>query len=205
VYVLSAPSSGNATGQTVDVNAKGYYYYDSTQNKWMKFRCGCDTVPSTVSTFNCSSGTVSGSLISGLPSTGVTVSIPYTGGNGGTYSAQTVSSTGVTGLTASLPAGTLANGSGNVTYTISGTPSGSGSATNYTTVTKFGNTLLLLVAGNRNYAGGSLLTRGSYGFYWSSTSPNTNRSNYIQLRSDTAFIPSATVRTYGFSIHCISE
>jgi uncharacterized protein (TIGR02145 family) len=54
--------------------------------------------------------------------------VPYTGGNGGTHNGQTVTSTGVTGLTATLPAGTFANGSGSLTYTISGTPASSGTA-----------------------------------------------------------------------------
>jgi hypothetical protein len=39
-----------------------------------------------------------------------------------------VNSTGVTGLTATLVAGTFANGSGTLTYTITGTPSSSGNA-----------------------------------------------------------------------------
>jgi uncharacterized protein (TIGR02145 family) len=39
-----------------------------------------------------------------------------------------VTSTGVTGLTATLQAGTFANGNGNLTYTITGTPSTSGTA-----------------------------------------------------------------------------
>jgi uncharacterized protein (TIGR02145 family) len=127
-YVTAVPSAANTTGQTISIDAKGYYYYDYTQNKWMKFRFSCDaTSGGTVSTFNCASATVSGSLASGFPAT-ITASIPYTGGDGGTYSAQTVASTGVTGLIATLPAGTLMNGDGSVTYTISGTPSASGTA-----------------------------------------------------------------------------
>jgi glycosidase len=71
-----------------------------------------------------SSGTpTAGSLYSG------TLNVPYTGGNGVAYNAGTpISSTGVTGLTATLQAGTLANGSGNFIYTISGTPSANGTA-----------------------------------------------------------------------------
>ncbi|WP_259017013.1 carbohydrate-binding domain-containing protein [Emticicia fluvialis] len=57
-----------------------------------------------------------------------TTTLAYTGGNGGYYDASTVSSTGVEGLTATLTAGTLANGSGNLTYTISGTPTSAGTA-----------------------------------------------------------------------------
>ncbi len=58
-----------------------------------------------------------------------TVTMAYTGGNGGTYDVSTASSTGVEGLTATVAAGTLANGAGNLTYTISGTPTSSGTAT----------------------------------------------------------------------------
>jgi hypothetical protein len=77
---------------------------------------------------NCGGATNSGSLVSGQSASGVSSIVPYTGGNGGTYSGQTVSSTGVTGLTATLAAGTLSSSSGSLTYTITGTPSGSGTA-----------------------------------------------------------------------------
>jgi hypothetical protein len=58
----------------------------------------------------------------------VNIVIPYSGAFGGTHNGQTVTSTGVTGLTATLAAGTFANGSGNLTYTITGTPSAVGTA-----------------------------------------------------------------------------
>jgi uncharacterized protein (TIGR02145 family) len=70
----------------------------------------------------------SGTLTSGIAASGVSSVVPYTGGNGGTHNGQTVTSTGVTGLTATLTAGTFANGSGSLTYTISGTPASSGTA-----------------------------------------------------------------------------
>lgn len=57
-----------------------------------------------------------------------TVTLTYTGGNGGAYDVSTASSTGVEGLTATLTAGTLANGSGTLIYTISGTPTSTGTA-----------------------------------------------------------------------------
>lgn len=58
----------------------------------------------------------------------VGVSIPYSGGNGAAYDAQTIASVGVTGLTATLPPGKLATGRGVLFYTITGIPSGSGTA-----------------------------------------------------------------------------
>ncbi len=81
-----------------------------------------------IATINCSSATTTGSLTIGFLANGITVNIPYTGGNGGWYGAQNVVSTGVSGLTASIVAGTLAFGNGIVTYTISGTPSSSGTS-----------------------------------------------------------------------------
>jgi uncharacterized protein (TIGR02145 family) len=52
----------------------------------------------------------------------------YTGGNGVAYGTATYQSTGVAGLTLSLTAGTLANGSGTLNYTCTGTPITSGTA-----------------------------------------------------------------------------
>ncbi len=57
-----------------------------------------------------------------------TATVAYTGGNGMAYPAVTIASTLVTGLTATLQAGTLANGAGNLTFTITGTPAADGAA-----------------------------------------------------------------------------
>jgi len=85
-------------------------------------------IPGSISALNCSSATITGTLTQGTLAANVSSSIPYTGGNGGTYTSQTVNSTGVTGLTATLSAGTFANGGGSLVYTITGTPSNSGTA-----------------------------------------------------------------------------
>lgn len=79
-----------------------------------------------IGSLNCSAVINSGTLTTGSPASGVSSSIPYTGGTGCPHNGQTVASTGVTGLTATLNAGTFAasGGSGNLTYTISGTPAG---------------------------------------------------------------------------------
>ena len=81
-----------------------------------------------ISTLSCASATHSGTLISGSVASSVSSSVPYTGGNGGSYSAFSVASTGVTGLTAAIAAGSFNVGSGNLSVTISGTPSSSGTA-----------------------------------------------------------------------------
>ena len=86
------------------------------------------TSTATVTALTCASVTFSGTPQANAAFTG-TATVPYTGGNGVAYSAGSgIASTGVTGLTATLAAGTLASGTGSVTYAISGTPSASGTA-----------------------------------------------------------------------------
>ena len=85
-------------------------------------------IPATLGAINCGSTSITGTLTSGTVASGVSASVPYTGGNGGSYAAQTISSTSVTGLTATLTAGILANGAGSFSFTISGTPATSGTA-----------------------------------------------------------------------------
>ena len=84
--------------------------------------------PGSISSLNCGGATITGTLTSGVPASGVSASVPYIGGNGGTHSGQTVTSTGVTGLTATLTAGSFTSGSGSLTYTITGTPASAGIA-----------------------------------------------------------------------------
>ncbi len=81
-----------------------------------------------ISALNCAGAGNSGTLTSGIAASVVSSTISYTGGNGGVYAEQNIASSGVTGLTATLPAGILASGAGSVIYTISGTPSASGTA-----------------------------------------------------------------------------
>jgi uncharacterized protein (TIGR02145 family) len=86
------------------------------------------SVSGTITALNCASATNTGILTAGTVASGVSSSVPYTGGNVGTHNGQTVTSTGVTGLTATLTAGTFVSGNGSLTYTITGTPSTSGTA-----------------------------------------------------------------------------
>jgi hypothetical protein len=76
----------------------------------------------------CGMAANAGILTAGVAASGVNSSVPYTGGNGGTHNGQTVASTGINGLTAVLAAGTFTNGSGNLFYTIIGTPASGGTA-----------------------------------------------------------------------------
>ena len=91
--------------------------------------CGTTIIPvGSITTLSCGTATTIGTLIQGTAASGVSSSIPYTGGNGGSHNGQTIASTGVTGLIATLTAGTFANGTGSLVYTITGTPTSSGTA-----------------------------------------------------------------------------
>jgi hypothetical protein len=105
----------------------------AVEDEWERYnglsvRCIKDAsaIPATLGAINCGSSSITGTLTSGTTASGVSASVPYTGGNGGTYAAQTISSSGVTGLTANLSAGTLALGAGSLSFAISGTPATSG-------------------------------------------------------------------------------
>ena len=82
----------------------------------------------TITALDCGNAIVTGVIKKGVPATGVSVVILYTGGDGNAYGAQTISSTGVTGLTATLTAGKFASGNGSLIYTISGTTTSAGIA-----------------------------------------------------------------------------
>jgi uncharacterized protein (TIGR02145 family) len=90
----------------------------------------CGSLPiGTITGLDCDNAINSGTLTDEVTAAGVSSVIAYTGGNGIAYAGQSVTSTGVSGLTATLGPGTFANGSGTVSYTITGTPTSSGNAT----------------------------------------------------------------------------
>ncbi|HEV7783269.1 MAG TPA: YHYH protein [Chitinophagaceae bacterium] len=98
----------------------------------ISFSCNKDDTPvnntASISALACASGSFSLPASASAAYT-ATATVPYSGGNGIAYSAgSAIISTGVTGLTATLQAGTLAIGTGNLSYTVSGTPSAAGTA-----------------------------------------------------------------------------
>lgn len=87
-----------------------------------------DNSSASISALSCGSGSFSASAMAGSAYS-ATATIPYSGGNAKSYSSGTaIASTGVTGLSATLQAGTLASGTGNLYYSVTGTPSGAGTA-----------------------------------------------------------------------------
>ncbi len=83
--------------------------------------------PGKIASLDCGNVILNGNVYSGVPVSASCI-VPYTGGNGGTYTSKSLSSSGVTGLTATLAQGTFASGSGNISFSLSGTPSSSGQA-----------------------------------------------------------------------------
>ena len=116
--------AGTATPTAAGTNSFTITYGASTCSKSVTVGSGA----ATVATITCGGSVVTGTLTQGIPASSVTVSVPYTGGNGGSYSAISINSTTVTGLTATAAAGNVANGNGNLVLTISGTPAGNGTA-----------------------------------------------------------------------------
>ncbi|MBT2620604.1 fibrobacter succinogenes major paralogous domain-containing protein [Chryseobacterium sp. ISL-6] len=126
-FVTAPPDPANRTGQVEGMDSRGFYYFDSGTNRWVKISSG-GTVTAGVTQLSCSGASNIGVLESGEAAAGINTIIPYTGGNGGVYSGISVPSSGVTGLTATLSSGTLNNGNGNLDFAITGTPSAAGTA-----------------------------------------------------------------------------
>ncbi len=81
-----------------------------------------------ISALACGSASFSASAIVNVAYS-ATATVPYSGGNGVVYAAgSTIASTGVTGLNATLQSGVLAIGNGNLSYTVTGTPTATGTA-----------------------------------------------------------------------------
>ena len=116
--------------QCLDFNSSNAEVIAGSRAQGFSVRCLKDvsSPQGSINTIDCGSATNNGTLTAGTTASGVSSLVPYTGGNAGTHNGQTVNSTGVSGLTATLAAGTFANGAGSLTYTISGTPSASGTA-----------------------------------------------------------------------------
>ena len=132
-----------------------------------------NTLAGSISGLTCASATNNGTLTAGVVASGVNSVVPYTGGNGGMHNGQTVTSTGVTGLTATLTAGTFASGAGNLTYTITGTPSASGTASFALNIG--GKTCTLIRTVNYAYPTGTVHCAGSPTVVLEVTNPTTGK------------------------------
>jgi len=129
---MDGSGSGNYTSNLSGLSANTTYYVRAYATNSVGTAYGNQliftTSSGTITELNCGSATCDVPLTVGTAVSGATISLPYKGGNGGTYSDQTINSTTVTGLTATLVAGSLANGTGSLTYTVNGTPASIGKA-----------------------------------------------------------------------------
>jgi uncharacterized protein (TIGR02145 family) len=65
--------------------------------------------------------------------------------------------------------------------------------------------LTLPAAGDRNRTSGALVSRGSFGLYWTSTELTVSKAYSLYFSSSNVDPASYDNRTYGFSVRCIAE
>ncbi len=132
VYWSSSSAGSSNSPELTIYRANGAEtYYFGTKTYGFSVRCAAEPPAppaGSIGAIDCTNAALTGTLTADSVASGVSVQVPYTGGNGGTHSGQTVTSTGVTGLTATLAAGSFANGADSLSYTITGTPDSAGTA-----------------------------------------------------------------------------
>ncbi len=118
--VINNPQSGMLIYDLTDKCVKAY---QGNPAGWSGCIVGNGGLTGSVTSLNCAGAYFTpGFATVGQPYSG-TLTVPYTGGNGGIYPSQT---TTVNGLTFNLPLGVFANGDGNVVYNVTGTPTTAG-------------------------------------------------------------------------------
>lgn len=164
--------SVNLTSNTMDLDANGsttqpvgmiVYNSGSTLTKGFCYWTGTEwrsinhssLASGTLGSLLCNTATLSpDSYTSGTPYSG-TLTISYTGSNGGFYAAQTL--TAVNGLTASLMEGNFSLGSGTLTYSITGTPTVTSPTTTTFPISIGGKTCSAIVGVGSGIAPGDLV------------------------------------------------
>jgi hypothetical protein len=84
--------------------------------------------PSSITSIDCSNVVSTTTTLKAKVQNYLSINLPYSGGNTIEYATDTIQSTGVTGLIAVLNAGLMANGNGDLSYTIAGKPGSTGTA-----------------------------------------------------------------------------
>ncbi|CAA7196611.1 hypothetical protein CHRY9293_02691 [Chryseobacterium potabilaquae] len=100
---------------------------DPTIPNWGSL-CSTNIPTGIIDNIQCVNASTTGALHAGILASGVTTTVPYTGGHSGTYFSSSFNSTGVTGLVAHLRDGTIVDGNGTLVFDITGTPSAAGTA-----------------------------------------------------------------------------
>jgi len=109
----------NLSNYCVEINTGS-----ASRPEWLSTGCRRASVAS----LNCNALVTSGNAAAYIAVQGVSLSLSYSGGNGGAYDDLFLPSRGVTGLTAHLTAGNVSVGTGLLSFAVSGTPSAPGNA-----------------------------------------------------------------------------
>jgi hypothetical protein len=112
----------------------------------------------------------------------------------------------VMGITVDNSATIDANSTTNSGNAISSVPSGSWPADVFTNFKNVGGSLILPAAGYRSGSNGMLITRGSIGYFWSSTAATASSNNWgwslvVYYVTQGTY---DTVRADGFSVRCVA-
>lgn len=171
---LPSPKAGLLVynlGTAAGFDYAGYVFWNGVE--WRTL-AGSSLAPGTISTITCGQSVLSpNAYTAGTPYNG-TLTVPYTGGNGGVYAGQTIGP--VNGLTATLAAGSFSNNAGGqLVYTVTGTP----------TVTSPNTTTFPITIGGKSCSAtvgsGTVLQPGEYQFF-----NYEIPANYTGLLSDQA-------------------
>ena len=120
-------SINGSNSRCLEFNSSSANLLSDRRSKGFSVRC-IKELSGTIGALNCGNAVIIGDIFVGQPATGITVNLPYTGGNGGFYSSQNIISSGATGLTASIGTGFFNNGAGNLNFSISGIATSIGNA-----------------------------------------------------------------------------
>jgi uncharacterized protein (TIGR02145 family) len=119
-YWTGTTSGTDSSRYMVFINSSGNLYSSNLRAAGLSVRCIKELI-GTIGAINCGAATTTGTLYANTPANGVSISVPYTGGNSGTHNGQTVTSMGISGLTATLVPWNFNNGAGSLIYNITGT------------------------------------------------------------------------------------
>ena len=162
--------------RSLSYTASSYTWNSQLRGYGISVRCIKEVV-GTIGAIDYGTATNTSNLVVNTAASGVSSSVPYTGGNAGVHAGQTVTSTGVSGLTATLSPGSFANGAGNLTYTITGTPTTSGTASFALNIGGKTCTLNVIVYGPQpNYAAGTVHCNSIVTIVNDVTNPTTGKT-----------------------------
>ncbi|SDJ11595.1 hypothetical protein [Chryseobacterium jejuense] len=193
--VINDPQSGMVIYDLTDKCVKAY---QGNPAGWSGCIIGNSGLTGAVTSINCAGAYFTPNFATvGQPYTG-TLTVPYTGGNGGIYPAQT---TTVNGLTFNLPLGVFATGDGNVVYNVTGTPATAGTTAVNITIggqsCSGANAISLVVNPATGNPGGVLpgtVTLAQNSRYWVAS---VYDNDYLPYTAPTAPASTATINANG--------